>query len=506
MKSPLPASWLSSTKALSLVEVLLAVGAVAIVSTMSVAAWTHVNRNVQHQKVETDVRTVNSAISMYLASGGSLNGVSDAKGVLAKLKSSRSKDQRRQHVGSASGRLLDPRITTVTVPEESWKHRAAYNLSTQRFDVASTGTGVEFVFDPSLAEVAATIEDRNLGAVKYAATSGWVWDHASTYNPAAPSGPSTFSTNPNISDSSPVDPTPDPEPDPGPGGGGGPDPGPPPPPPLPRLATPQFDISGGSHPEDEFPLTVTITNVPSAAEADAIYQLGNGPWTPYTAPVSVPMNSWLRAQFISKNPSTCENSSEHSAYYYPVPDSLSGKVEGDFHSPAGGANLTYKITNNHDRFEHGDPVFILDGQPVNSGDPNVLTFSSQSFSDVAPGQKFKLGDFYYHNGSTYYDSHANGVRLKVTIDLPERSQTLAFDLDLDLVNTENDPDDANASADYVVITNLTQDIPLQINGVNYRIQLEFGATDSFGFSSQSQFHVYEGATGQGELLGTFLPR
>ena len=49
--------------ALSLVEVLLAVGAVAIVSTMSVVAWTKVSHNVQHQKVETDVRTVNAAIS-----------------------------------------------------------------------------------------------------------------------------------------------------------------------------------------------------------------------------------------------------------------------------------------------------------------------------------------------------------------------------------------------------------------------------------------------------------
>jgi hypothetical protein len=82
---------------------------------------------------------------------------------------------------------------------------------------------------------------------------------------------------------------------------------------------------------------------------------------------------------------------------------------------------------------------------------------------------------------------------------------MTFDLNLALINTPNDPDDANASADYVQITNLSQNIPLQINGVNYRIQLEFGSTDSFGFSNQSQFHVYEGATGQGELLGAFYP-
>lgn len=496
----------SSSAALSLVEVLLAVGAVAIVSTMSVVAWTKVSHNVQYQKVETDVRTVNAAISMFVAGGGNLGGTLDAAGVLERLKSSRSKDQRRQHAGAASGRLIDPRITAVSVPESSWKHRAVFNLSTRRFDVATSGTGVEFVLEPSLAEVATTIEDRELGTVKYAAASGWVWDHASTANPSIPGGPSSFATNPAVTDSSPVDPTPDPGPGTGPGGGGTPDPGPPPPPPLPRLPTPQFDVSGGSHPEDEFPLSVSVTNLPPASEADTIYQLGNGPWTSYSGPVEVPMNSWLRAQFISKDTNAYQNSSEQSAYYYPVPESLSGKVEGDFHSPSGGSNLAYKITGNNDRFEHGDPVFILDGQPVYSGDPNVLAFSSQAFSNVAPGQKFKLGDFFYHNGSTYYDSHATGVILRVTINLPERAQTLAFNLGLDLVNTENDPDDANASADYVVIKNLTQDIPLQINGVNYRIQLEFGATESFGFSSRSQFHVYEGATGQGELLGTFLPR
>lgn len=251
---------------------------------------------------------------------------------------------------------------------------------------------------------------------------------------------------------------------------------------------------------------MAITNLPPPDQGDPIYQIDSGAWTPYTGPVTVPMNSWLRAQFLSKDPATYQNSSQSSAYYYPVPESLSGTVDGDFHSPEGGPLLAYQITNNNDRFAHGDPVFILDGTPINSGDPNVMSFTSQPFSEVATGQKFKLGDFYYHNGSTYYDSHATGVKLRINLSLPERGQNLSFELDLDLVNTENDPDDANASADYVRITNLAQNIPLQINGVNYRILLEFGATDSFGFSSQSQFHVYEGATGQGELLGTFLPR
>lgn len=492
--------------AISLVEILLVLGAMAIVSTVSVIAVSNVNRNAQHRKLDADVRTMNSAISLYLANGGSLESVSDPEAVLAKLKTTRSKAGKELHAGAPSGRLVDPRVAAVEVPESSWKLRARFLPDALRFEAVSSGPGVEFLLDESLAETAATIEDRSREAVNYASNSTWVWDHGATLNPSAPQGPSRFPTDPNVSDTSPItkdqEPEPEPEPDPGP-----PSPPPPPPPPTPpRLPTPIFDRAAGAHPESQFPLAVSITNLPSPSQADPIYQLGSGPWTPYTSPVEVPMNTQLRAQFLTKDLSSFRDSSQRSAYYYPVPESLGGTVEGDFHSPAGGPNLTYRITENGDRFSHGDPVFILDGEPINSGDPNVLSFSSLPFSDIAPGQKFKLGDFYYHNGSTYYDSHATGVKLRITISLPERGQTLSFDLNLDLVNTENDPDDANASADYVKITNLTQNIPLQINGVNYRIQLEFGATDSFGFSSQSQFHVYEGATGQGELLATFLPR
>ncbi len=492
--------------ALSLVEVVLVVGALAILSAIGAASWSAVNRNAQRQKLETDVRTLNSALTVYLSSGGNLAGATEPGGVLARLKTSRSKGDRRLHAAAGSGRLVDARVAAVAVPASSWKSRAVFNAAKQRFEVASSGNGVEFILDPTIAEVAATIENRDLGAVKYSSTSSWVWDHSPTVNPSAPAGPSVFPTNPSIADSSPIV-APAPAPAPAPPAATGPStPPPPPPPPLPRLPTPQFSLAGGAHSELLFPLSVTITNVPSGDIASVIFQVGSGPWTAYSGAVPVPMNSWLRAQFIAKDPATYQDGSPHSAYYYPVPESLSGTVNGDFHSATGGPNLLHQITSDGDRFAHGDPVFILDGQPVNSGEPNVLAFASQPFSNVPPGQKFKLGDLIYNNGSTYYDSHATGVKLRMTITLPERFQTISFDLNLELVNTENDPDDAHASADYVVITNLAQDVPLQINGVNYRILLEFGATDSFGFSSKSQFHVYEGAAGQGEILGTFLPR
>jgi len=487
---------------ISIVEMTLTIAAIAILATVSTFAVNGVYRNTQHRKLETDVKTLNSAIKIYLSNGGSLNSLSDPNAVLSKLKTSRSKTERALHVGAPSGRLIDPRLAAKPVTGDSWRLRAVYRANGNQFETATSGDGVEFILDETLAEVATVIETRSKGSVNYAKNSTWVWDHAATANPKAPKGPDTFKTNPGIKDSTPGTPVTPPPPPPNPGGGTTN----PPPPQAPRLPTPQFDKANGAHPERNFPLTVTITNNPSPGIADVIFQLGTGTWTAYTGPVSVPMNTWLRARFLTKDSAAYRDSSQKSSYYYPVPESLSGSVNGDFHSPVGGPNLSYEITNSNDRFAHGNPVFILDGEPINSGEPNVLTFNGRGFSAVAPGQKFSLGEFFYHNGSSFYDSHATGVALRIQLTLPDRNAVVAFNLNLDLINTPNDPDDAQASADYVKITNLTQNIPLQINGVNYRILLEFGATDSFGFSSKSQFHVYEGATGRGELLGTFLPR
>lgn len=493
----------SSPHGFSIVEILLTVGLIAVVSSVSVLAVSRINELSRNQKLENDVRTLNTAISSYLASGGSLTGLTTPAQVLAKLKTTLSKEDRRLHVGAPSGRMIDPRIAAVSVAADGSKPRARYNTGTARFEIAGSGEGVEFVLDESLAEVAAITEKRG-GAVSYSKNSGWVWDHASTNNPNAPGGPSRFNTNPNVTDTNPVTSTPPPPPIPAPPIGGSPPA--PPAPVIPNLPLPQFDLAEGAHPEEDFPLVVSITNVPDSSIGSAIYQIGSGPWMPYSASVEVPMNQHLRAQFLSKNQADYKDSSVRTAYYYPVPDSLSGTVDGNFANPVGGPNLVYSITGDGDKFTHGDPVFILDGTPINSGDSNVLSFSPKSFTNIPPGQAFVLGHFYYRNGSTYYDSHAIGVTLGITISLPDRGQTIPFNLKLDLVNTENDPDDAHSSADYVRITNLSQDIPLQINGVNYRIKLQFGATDSFGFSNQSEFHVYEGATGEGELLGTFLPR
>lgn len=497
-------------RALTMVEMLITIAVISLLAAVSAVAVSKVRENSQAQKLNSDVASMNSAIRIYIANGGDVSSVTNESGIIAKLKTSRTKADKETHVGAPSGRMIDNRVTTSPVAADSWKARAIYNSSSHRFEVTSAQAGFEFVLDDDLAEVQTITENRDGGAVSYAENSSWVWDHASTNNPNAPAGPSTFNTNPGVTNSTPTvpgDPTEpeDPPTDPGDGNGSNDPPvDPPADPPVPRLPYPRVTPTGGSHPEDDFPIAVTITNVPAATDGTAFYKLDSGAWTAYASGVDVEMNQTLRVQFKTQDSEKFRDSSTRSEYYYPVPDSLSGTVDGDFHSPRGGPKLKYSITNGGDKFTHGDPVFVLDGEEINSGDPNVLEFSGKPFSDVAPGQKFTLGEFYYHNGNSYYDSHAIKVDLRVSINLPERGETVDFNLKLDLVNTENDPDDANASADYVTITNLNQNINLTINDVQYRMRLEFGATDSFGFSTESSFHVYEGATGRGELLGTFL--
>lgn len=496
--------------AFGVVEMLVTVAILATLATVAVLAVSNVNQNTQQKKLESDVQALNSAIRIYLANGGSLDGVTTANGALNKLKSSRSKADKKLHAGAPSGSMIDKRVSTAPVDANSWKARANYNAGIQRFEVVQNQAGIEFILDESLGNANFGIESRD-SPVNYAKNSSWVWDHAATVNPAHGSGPNVFSTNPNPTDSTPPVPEPEPAPEPEPGPEPAPEPAPEPEPEPeptpdpPRLPTPVFDKSYGPHPEDDFPLPVAITNLPSVADGIPMYQLNSDAWQPYTGPVSVPMNASLRAQFLTADPTRYRDSYQKYIYVYPVPDSLTGTVESDFHSVTGGPNLVYEITNQNDYLTHGDPVYLLDGEPIDSGSPNSLEFVAQNFANVEPNELFTIGVMNYHNGNSYYDSHATGAKLNVRIHLPEYGAPFDFDLSLDLVNTENDPDDSAASADYVRITNLNQNIGLQINGVSYRLQLEFGATDSFGFSTTNQFHVYEGATGSGELLGKFIP-
>jgi type II secretory pathway pseudopilin PulG len=97
-------------------------------------------------KLQSDVATLNQMVSFYVADGGSLAGLSTPQTVLDKLKRSRPQAEWQQHVGIASGKLLDVRLRArMTSQQDSSNNpRATWDRTKQRF-VMSKSSGMQWL-------------------------------------------------------------------------------------------------------------------------------------------------------------------------------------------------------------------------------------------------------------------------------------------------------------------------------------------------------------------------
>jgi len=496
------------TSGFSMVELIVTIFTISVLAGISVVAVGKITQSAQQKKIESDVNTINSSIKIYLANGGDLSGVTTVEGVLNRLKTSKSRNAKKLHVGAPSGRMIDVRTIAVPVPADSGRNRANYDVASKRLIVSATGNGFEFDHDENLNEAFFGLENRSSGPVSYASRSKWVWDYVKVRNPSGPHGPNVVTvTEPPADvdpdpDSNPIpDPDTDPDPDPDPGQAPKPDPD------QPRLPTPYFSLGSGGYPDTQFPLSVTITNVPAASDASVIVRIGSGEWTAYTGSISIPAEpTAIRAQFRAVDPAAFRDGYTRYASYYPIASSLDGSLESVFHSPTGGSNMQYDLSADGNTFIHGSNEYNPggSGDPIPIGDPNSLKISPANFASVTPGVEFKLIDIFYHNGNSFYDSNADYVKLNLKINVPEANQTVDFDVPLELVNTQNDPSDPAASADYVRLTTRSKNLGLIINGVSYKLTFRFYSVDSSGFNTNSRFHVYEGNTAQAEIRGKFI--
>ncbi|MCX6840017.1 MAG: choice-of-anchor K domain-containing protein [Verrucomicrobia bacterium] len=107
------------------------------------------------------------------------------------------------------------------------------------------------------------------------------------------------------------------------------------------------------------------------------------------------------------------------------------------------------------------------------------------------------------NGTTFYNSEATGVTLSVNLNLSQPSLDFITHIDLGLTSTEN-TSDRLASADVVELKNLTTDVRVTIDGVEYRLELAWTTLDpSAGVVQGHQFLIFEGATAKAELRARF---
>ncbi|MGK0188845.1 MAG: prepilin-type N-terminal cleavage/methylation domain-containing protein [Verrucomicrobiales bacterium] len=463
------------TAGFSLIELTVAVVVIALVASIGFKSLNAFDNMTRLAKLEKDIRTLNSAINVYRANGGSLTGISSPQEVLNKMKTKAS-DATVGTVVGLKGRFIDGRLRAVMIEDsEADLTRAVWNSSTLRFELGDTGIGAkEFALDAPL--LAIVKEDRTT-AVAYGTDDKWVWDYTDVV--AVRNGPSSEVP---LSEVQPGDPA---------ASGGGS---------VTTLPTPQFSIPSGTYPAADYPMSLQLTvPVVYAGNGQIIYQIDGGSWTVYTGSIHLPISptTTVDAYFASSNSDYFSDSSHAGETYLAQFDYFSGSADGKFANATGPDSMDIEILDDGHRFEWG-----TEAAEYGFTEPNHMTFEGASFEEVEPESDFLIGTLTYYNGTTYSDTTADAVSLNITLDLTSAGiqETLDFALNLEsTTNRERQSDDDNA--DFVRLNTVASQFSTVLNGQTYYLILRFGEHTANGFTTIDEFHVHEGASATGNIYG-----
>lgn len=503
----------------SLLELIITIAIIGVIVTLGVSLITDDAGSAHVAKLESDVSTLNQMVAVYVADGGSVAGLTSAQAVIDKMKRIRPQSEWQRHVGTASGRLLDVRLRArlTARPDSDNNPRAVWNRTKQRFELSQTsGSAVsEFYLDESLAAADFGSEKRTKSAVSFnAGTKGWVWgaavaDPTASYLNPQPVGTPTPASgfDPNESAPSSSDPPTDDSGGDGGGTGGGGDGGPAQPT-LTLLPRPVITPAGGTFAFGSFPTSATISsNGALPAVSKLMYRINSGAWIEYAGSsilLTPAMN--LQARNETTRPAEYATSSTTSQTYYRLTSGFSGTGDGNWGNTIGGTNLVTNIQNGSETstFKHGNTKLDLgNGEYLDAGVENVLSFTSANFDTITPNTWFKFGEVQMLNGTTFYNSEATGVTLSVNLNLSQPALNFTTHIDLGLTSTEN-TSDRLASADIVQLNNPTTDVRVTIDGVEYRLELSWATLDpGAGVVQGNKFLIFEGATATAELRARF---
>lgn len=246
-------------KGFTLVEVLVVVVAISLITTAGYFTVVTVRDSARENKLQSDVKTLNSAVQSYLANGGSLAADADASTVITKLKTRASTTSAAKSIG-LTGSFVDTRVSPVWQTSDesaSSQARAIWSASQQRFTVVRTGaTGIkEFQLDESLAGQTPSTEERS-HTLAAATQTQWVWDYAD--NNGTSSSPGTGpGTSPGAGYIDPTAPS------------------------MNQLNAPTFSLDGGEQSLVNFDLSVTLANPNDAGVSQIYYSISGSPLALY---------------------------------------------------------------------------------------------------------------------------------------------------------------------------------------------------------------------------------
>ncbi|MEM6910362.1 MAG: choice-of-anchor K domain-containing protein [Verrucomicrobiota bacterium] len=461
----------------TLVELVLSVGVIGILAGLAVMLLGGARAESERTLLDHQVRELNAAVKVYLASGGSFDEDAELDEVIAKLKTRAHQDQ--QVVGF-SGSVVDKRLTPVwqeSNEASSSERRVVWSADKAQFEFATTGPGVKrFALLAATAMQAGDAQEVREQPVVYASEDNWVWDFSESAAPLGPIAPANEETTPAGT----------------PGGGGSiSTPG--------NLLPPVISPSTGEWAYEDFPLTVSIAHPNPTGSSVLHYKLGEGDWSIYSGPILVGPSVEVRAFCQTANSQHWENSIVVSERYESLVQRFSGSASGRFRDAEGPTDMVYEILEEGSRFEYGLPY-----SAGGFDEPNSLVFTGAEFSEVRPDERFKLGTLDYFNGTIYSLTEAQQVTLDVTVDFTVPAVTETFSFDLELESTTNYYVSLDDDADFVRMGNLSSDFQTTLNGKQYRVELQFGYEGENGFATVSEFHVHEGKSASGDIYATFI--
>ncbi len=177
-------------RAFSLIELLAVVAAGAVIVSIGFAVISNTRSSIKDTKLEQEVSSLNTAIEVFLSSGGSLSDIDTAQGVLTELKRAAANEM--QVVG-LRGSAVDVRLQAVEERNGELRERAIWMADLGKFVLAESGSGVrEFVLNDELAEVDYSNVARNTSLI-YNDADGWVWE-TNEFNLVTNTGPSSVPT------------------------------------------------------------------------------------------------------------------------------------------------------------------------------------------------------------------------------------------------------------------------------------------------------------------------
>ncbi|MCB1230080.1 MAG: choice-of-anchor K domain-containing protein [Verrucomicrobiae bacterium] len=256
-------------------------------------------------------------------------------------------------------------------------------------------------------------------------------------------------------------------------------------------------------------IEVTISNPNSEAHSRLEYRINEGGWQSYDAPFTLDRGDFPNAATIEARALPVG-----SPYYLesPVasrsialdPFEASGSAAGEFSNASGTSRMVSSLGSGEtgETFAWGEQLPVNDS---NRTEQSRLAFGGSEFSQIAPGNSFRIGSLSYYNGTIRSGTGADRIDLTLKLDLSINGILFQpnYAFSFDLINTTN-TDDAWESADYVRIADPISRRRLVINQYEYDFNIEFGRTTSLGFSHFNEFHVFEDAWASSEIYGSLV--